>query len=61
MSSDQIAGMDGQEPAVIANAPFGAVTLPVQQGMSKDVSYRGHWQMSFSGTNSFITDFRDAG
>ena len=26
MSSEQVVGMDGQEPAVIANAPFGAVT-----------------------------------
>ena len=61
MSSDQIAGMDGQEPGVIANAPFGAVTQPVRPGTSKDVSYRGHWHMSFPGTSSFITDFRYAG
>jgi len=25
------------------------------------VSYQGHWNMSFSGTNSFITDFRYEG
>jgi hypothetical protein len=53
--------MDGQEPAVIANAPFGAVTQPVRQGRSKDVSYDGHWNVSFSGTNSFITDFHYEG
>ena len=38
MSSDQLVGMDGQEPAVITNAPFGAVTQPVRQATSKDVS-----------------------
>jgi hypothetical protein len=61
MSSEQVVGMDGQEPAVIANAPFGAVTQPVRQGTSADVSYHGHWNMNFSGTNSFITDFRYEG
>jgi hypothetical protein len=61
MSSEQVVGMDGQEPAVIANAPFGAVTQPVRQGTSESVSYQGHWNMSFSGTNSFITDFRYEG
>ena len=61
MSSEQVVGMDGQEPAVIANAPFGAVTQPVRQGTSENVSYQGHWNMSFSGTNSFITDFRYEG
>ena len=37
MSSDQLVGMDGQEPGVITNAPFGAVTQPVRQARSKDV------------------------
>ena len=46
---------------MIANAPFGAVTQPVRQGRSRDVSYRGHWTVNFSGTNSFITDFRYQG
>jgi hypothetical protein len=57
MSSDQLVGMDGHGPAVISNTPFGAVTQPVRQGTSKDVSYHGHWSVEFSGTNSFITDF----
>lgn len=57
MSSDQLVGMDGQGPAVISNTPFGAVTQPVRQGTAKDVSYHGHWNVEFSGTNSFITDF----
>jgi hypothetical protein len=60
MSSDQMAGMDGG-PAVISNLPFGAVTQPVRQGTSKDVSYHGHWSADFSGTNSFITEFRYEG
>ena len=57
MSSDQLVGMDGQEPAAITNAPFGAVPQPVRQGTSKDVSYHGHWSADFTGTKSFITDF----
>ncbi len=58
MSSDQVVGMDGQGPAVITNAPFGAVTQPVRQATAKDVSYHGHWSADFTGTNSFVTDFR---
>ena len=54
-------GMDGQEPAVITNAPFGAVPQPVRQARAKDVSYHGHWSADFSGTNSFVTDFRYEG
>jgi hypothetical protein len=55
MSSDQLVGMDGQEPAVITNAPLGAITQPVRQARSKDVSYHGHWSADFPGTNSFVT------
>jgi hypothetical protein len=61
MSSDQVTGMDGQQPAVIANAPFGAVPQPVRQAHAKDVSYHGYWTADFSGTNSFVTDFRYEG
>ena|SRR5690348_3279062 len=61
MSSDRLVGMDGQEPAVITNAPFGAVTQPVRQARATDVSYHGHWSADFSGTNSFVTDFRYEG
>ena len=61
MSSDQLVGRDSQAPAVITNAPFGAVTQPVRQARSKDVSYHGHWSADFSGTNSFVTDFRYEG
>jgi hypothetical protein len=61
MSGEQIVGMDGQEPAVITNPPFGAVTQPMRQGTAKDVSYHGHWSAGFSETNSFVTDFRYEG
>ena len=61
MSSEQIVGLDGQEPAVIKNVPFAAVTQPIRQGRAEDVSYHGHWSADFSGTNSFVTDFRYEG
>src|SRR5215475_2105157 len=41
MTGDRMLGMDGQGPAVIANAPFGVVGQPVRQGAAKDVTYRG--------------------
>ena len=61
MRSDQLVGMDGQGPAVITNAPFGAVPQPVRQATAKDVSYHGYWSADFTGTNSFVTDFRYEG
>jgi hypothetical protein len=61
MRSEQIVGMDGKEPAVITNQPFGAVTQPIRQATAKDVSYHGYWGADFSGTNSFVTDFRYEG
>ena len=61
MGSDQMVGMDGHGPAVIANAPLGVVTQPVHQGRAREVSYHGHWSAEFSGTNSFITNFRYEG
>jgi hypothetical protein len=61
MSTEQVVGMDGREPAVISNVPFGVVTQPVRQGTAKDVRYDGYWSADFSGTNSFITDFRYEG
>jgi hypothetical protein len=33
----------------------------LRQARSKDVSYHGHWSADFSGTNSFVTDFRYEG
>jgi hypothetical protein len=61
MSGDQLVGGDGEGPGVLSNLPFGAVTQPVRQATSKDVSYHGHWDVEFSGTNSFVTDFRYEG
>ena len=61
MSSDQLVGMDGQEPGVITNAPLSAVAQPMRQARAKDVSYHGHWSADFSSTNSFVTDFRYEG
>jgi len=61
MSGEQVTGMDGQGPAVISNAPLGAVAQPIRQATAKDVSYRGHWSAEFTGTNSFVTDFRYEG
>jgi hypothetical protein len=61
MSSDQLVGMDGQRPAVIENAPLAAVTQPLRQARATAVSYHGHWDAEFDGTNSFVTDFRYEG
>jgi len=61
MTSEQLVGMDGQGPAVITNPPFGAVSQPVRQARAADVSYHGFWSADFSGTNSFVTDFRYEG
>ncbi len=61
MSGYQLTGMDGRQPAVITNAPFGVVAQPIRQAMAKDVSYHGSWSADFSGTNSFIADFRYEG
>lgn len=61
MSSDPVAGLDPQTPAVITNATFGVVTQPVRQARARDASYHGYWSADFSGTNSFITDFRYEG
>jgi hypothetical protein len=38
--------MGDREPAVITNAPFGGVTLPVR-ARSKDASYHGHLEHRF--------------
>ena len=61
MSSDQLVGMDGHDPGVITNAPLSAVAQPMRQARAKEVSYHGHWSADFSGTNSFVTDFRYEG
>jgi hypothetical protein len=37
-----VAGLARPEPAVIADAPFGAVTEPIRQATPKDVGYHAH-------------------
>jgi hypothetical protein len=61
MQAEELKGMDGATPAVITNPTLGVVTQPVVQGRAGDVSYHGHWDVAFSGTNSFITDFKYQG
>jgi hypothetical protein len=34
-----------------------AITQPATQAKAGDVSYHGHWDVDYSGTNSFVTDF----
>ena len=46
--------------AALAAAAW-AVTQPVRQATATNVSYNGHWSANFSGTNSFVTDFRYEG
>lgn len=55
---DELTGGDGQNPIVITNAPFGAVTQPLRQGRAREIRYRDAWQSDSAGTNGFITDFR---
>ncbi len=57
MDAEELVGMDGANPGTIANPQFGAITQPVTQGRAGNVSYRGSWNVEFSGTNSFITSF----
>ena len=61
MAAQQLVGMDGTSPAVITNPLLGAVAQPVRQARAGDVSYHGHWDVEFSGTNSFVTDFAYSG
>ncbi len=61
MSAEEVKGMDGENPSVITNPLLGAVAQPVMQAKAGDVSYHGHWDVEYSGTNSFVTDFRYEG
>jgi hypothetical protein len=61
MRVEQVVGMDGAGPAVISNPLLGAVTQPVTQAKSLEVTYRDAWEFSTSDRNSFITDFSYAG
>lgn len=61
MESEELQGMDGTTPPIIENPLFGAVSQPVRQARAGDISYHGHWDVAFAGTNSFVTSFRYAG
>jgi hypothetical protein len=61
MESEELVGMDGSTPPVITNPLLGAVSTPVTQAKAGAVSYHDHWDVEFSGTNSFISDFRYEG
>jgi hypothetical protein len=57
MESTEMIGMDGSHAPVISNPLLGAVAQPLTQAKAGAVSYHGHWDAEFSGTNSFVTDF----
>ena len=61
MESEEIMGMDGATAPVITNPLLGAITQPITQAKSGDVSYHDHWDVEYSGTNSFVTDFKYEG
>ena len=61
MSAEELKGMDGENPSVITNPLLGVVTQPMTQAKAGDVSYHGHWDVEYSGTNSFVTDFKYEG
>jgi hypothetical protein len=49
--------MDGTTPPVITNPLLIGITQPATQAKAGDVRYHGHWDVEYSGTNSFVTDF----
>ena len=61
MAAQEITGMDGQNPPVITNPLLIGITQPATQAKAGDVSYHGHWDVEYSGTNSFVTDFKYEG
>lgn len=61
MGSEETKGMDGTTAPVISNPFFGALPQPVTQAKAGDVSYHGHWDVEYSGTNSFVSDFKYEG
>jgi hypothetical protein len=61
MEAEEIKGMDGATSPVITNPLLGAVAQPVTQAKAGTVGYHGHWDIEYSGTNSFVTDFKYEG
>lgn len=58
---EQLVGMDGTGPAIIANPLFGVITQPVRQARSTELRYTDSWSFSTNGRNGFITEFSYAG
>ena len=58
MQGDELKGMDGQGPIVIANPLLGVVTQPVRQAKAVGIHYDGPWAVDVEGTNSFVAEFR---
>ena len=54
----ELKGGDGKNPAVISNAPFGALTQPVRKGQAGTVRYDHFWQAEVDGTNAFLAEFK---
>jgi hypothetical protein len=61
MSSEEQQGMDGATAPVITNPMMGALAQPITQAKAGDISYHGHWDVEYSGTNSFVSDFKYEG
>ena len=61
MGSEEAKGMDGKTAPVISNLFFGALPQPVTQAKAGGVSYHGYWDVEYSGTNSFVSDFKYEG
>jgi hypothetical protein len=61
MSAEEVKGQDGVSAPVITNPLLWAITRPATQAKAGDVSYHGHWDVEYSGTNSFVTDFKYEG
>jgi hypothetical protein len=54
----ELKGGDGKNPAVISNAPFGALTQPLRKGQAGTVRYDHFWQAEVDGSNAFLAEFK---
>lgn len=60
--SQELVGMDGKNPSIIANpTAWALITQPVRQGKADAIHYTGSWTFDSADTNSFITEFRYEG
>jgi hypothetical protein len=55
---EELKGGDGKNPAIITNAPFGALTQPVRKGKAGIIRYDHFWKAEVDGTNAFLSEFR---